>query len=191
MDIDKKDEFERELFLRWQVAGHEVIPERVTFRHKTYKKDFPKGTKVCVEGVPIYNYDKPVLVEDILPERADLCLDADANVVSQEEFERRYKAWLSWFPFVEGSDPTCEPIQGVLKYLKDVPDSFSESPGMIEVNFNARIPAPEKTHTYNPVTDELIPIQKNQEQMTAVLADMTEVLSKLKRGPGRPPKEAA
>lgn len=176
---------DQELFVKWTAAGHEVISERGLFRHKSFKKAFPRDAVVKVDGAPLMNYGKPVKIADLLPERADLALDADGNVVSQEEFGRRYLQWLGWFSFVEGSDITAEPVPGVLDYLIRVPDRFSESPGFVDVNYDARVPAPEKTHEYDAATDRLIPIVEKQGKALEFL------LEKATRGPGRPRKDEA
>lgn len=173
-------------------AGHEPIQERDSFRHKTYRKDFSRGTKVTRDGIPLVargSVDRCILTTDmLLPEHADLALDEEGSVVSQDEFTRRYREYRRWYPMVEGSDPTCEPVPGVLDFLMSVPDRWTESPGMVDAGFDPYIPAPEKTHTYDPIQDKLVPIMENQntlgEAIKVLLQDRNE-----KRGPGRPPND--
>ena len=171
--------------LRWQVAGHEVIYDRNTFRHKAYRKDFAPGTLVKVDGVPVITAGGKVLcTDDIFPERGDLCLDMDANIVPQHEFERRYKAFLEWFTWIESTDLLVEPVPDVAQYVSMTYDTFSESRGFVPIGFDARKKAEgDATHRYDPIEDKMVEIAETQKVMAEVLKAMTE-----KRGPGRPPK---
>lgn len=171
--------------LRWQVAGHEVIYDRNTFRHKAYRKDFPAGTLVKIQGVPFITVAGKVLcTDDIFPERGDLALDSDANIIPQHEFARRYREFLEWFSWIESTDLLVEPVPGVEEYISMTYDSFSESRGYVPIGFDAR-KKPEQiaTHKYDPSSDKLVEIAHTQEVMADVLKMLVE-----KRGPGRPPK---
>lgn len=175
--------------LRWQVAGHEVIYDRNTFRHKAYRKDFPKGTVVKIEGVPFITAGGKILkTEDIFPERGDLCLDMDANIIPQHEFARRYREFLEWYSWIESTDLLVEPVPGVADYISMTYDSFSESRGFIPIGFDARKPAEAvATHRYDPNTDKLVEIAETQATMTDALKFLLEK-NLNKPGPGRPRK---
>ena len=193
IQFDTSDDWQR-LVMKWTAAGHEVIHERGTFRHKAYRKNLDPNTPVKIDGVQfITSHGHALTYGDILPERADLALDIDCNVLPQHEFENRYLEYLNWFDFGEGSDPKAEYIPHVTKYISQTPDVFSESPGMVEIGFDARKPAPdvERTHLYNPVTDEMVEVQKKQgEALETTLAAVKQLLeSPPKRGPGRPRKD--
>lgn len=191
---DKPASLNDELFQKFAMkvitAGHEVIPERSTFRHKGYRKDFAKGTIVKIEGCPyITEFGAVLKTDDIFPERADLCLDVDGNLVSQQEFQRRYIEHLSWFDRPEGSEVELEPIPNVTEYVSKTYDVFNESGSMVTIGYDARKPAETvPTHQYDPRKDELVEIQETQKMMADILAKLAEQPER--RGPGRPPKEA-
>jgi len=175
--------------LRWQVAGHEVIYDRNTFRHKAYRKDFPKGTVVKIEGVPfITSGGKALKTDDIFPERGDLCLDMDANILPQHEFEKRYREFLEWYTWIESTDLLVEPIPSVGDYVSMTYDSFSESRGFVPVGFDARKPAEEiSTRRYDPISDKLVDMAETQATMGDALKFLLEK-NLNKPGPGRPRK---
>ena len=189
----------QKLVMKWTAAGHEVLHDRGTFRHKAFKKDLPRDLVIRREGgLPfITHHDHELHAGDVLPERADLALDAEGNVLPQHIFEKRYLEFLNWFDFVEGSDPKAEPIPNVEQYISLTYDMFSESNGMVEIGFDAHKPAPEeRTHMYNPQNDELIEIVKGQgDALDTTLAAVKRLLEDkppeepIKRGPGRPRKE--
>lgn len=172
-------------------AGHEVVPERNCFRHKSYRKDFAPGTIVKVEGVPFITPFGAVLkTDDIFPERADLCLDGDANLVSQKTFETRYLDYLSWFDRPEGSEVELEPIPDVTDFISKTYDIFSESGTFITIGYDAKKPAEAApTHQYDPREDRMVEIEGTQKQIVDILAQLA-AQSEPRRGPGRPPKEA-
>lgn len=171
-------------------AGHEVVTERACFRHKGYRKDFPKGTLIKIEGVPyITEFGAILRTDDVFPERADLCLDIDGNVVSQQEFERRYLDYLGWFGRPEGSEVELEPIPSVTDFLSKTYDVFGESGSMVTIGYDAKKPAETvPTHQYDPRNDKMVEIEANQKMMVEILAKLAEQSER--RGPGRPPKEA-
>jgi len=178
-------------------AGHEPIHERQTFRHRLFKKNLKPDHQVrLANGEPLVSHGHNVVVGDMLPERADLCLDEDGRLVSQGEFDDRYMEMLKWYDLVEGSDPKAEYIPNVKAYALKVPDRFSESPGMVDIGYDARKPAPdvEKTHYYDAKNDEMVEIMKEQgAALETTLEAVRNLLeeSKNKRGPGRPRKDAA
>lgn len=175
--------------IRWQTAGHEVMHERNTFRHRAYRKDFAPDAVVKVDGIPLILNGSVVKVSELFPERADLALDMDGNLLQQHEFSRRYVDWLQWFTWHEATDITAEPVPDVLDFINRTRDIFNESGGMIPIHFDARKPAEDvPTHRYDPNSDKLIEIAETQ----ATLAEGVKFLLEQnlnKRGPGRPPKE--
>jgi len=195
-DFDTNDDMQK-LYNKWQAAGHEVIYERAAFRHAGFKKDFEPDTVVRIGDAPILMRadGQPLKVSECLPERADLALDMDGKLLPQHEFEKRYLEYLDWFSFIEGSDPKAEPIPHVENYIKMVPDTFSESNGLVEAHFDARKPPEEeRTHHYDPIADKEVEIQR--ETNTVLMESIKELLAERKnapeepkkRGPGRPPK---
>lgn len=151
-------------FMRWQAAGHTVIFERGTFRHKVHKKDFPPDKVIMRNGIPfVTSVGHTLTIGDVFPERADLCLDLDGNVVSQDEFTRRYKEFLRWFPWNESVELDAEPIPGVETWLSETYDTFSDSGGFVEIGYDAnKKPETVRTHLYDPIKDELVEIIKSQ-----------------------------
>lgn len=212
-DYDTDAEWQK-LVITWQAAGHEVIHERGTFRHKTYRKDFPPETVIRKrDGMPYLTNHKDengelhtLLTGEVLPERADMCLDEKGRMIDQHEFEKRYiNDFLSWFKWVEQSEIEAEPIPNAERWICMIPDPFSESPGMVEVGFDAHRPADmERTHKYDPQRDELVEIMKvDREAQTITLKAVQQLLETQaakddarkvepqKRGPGRPRKEGS
>jgi hypothetical protein len=199
MDFDT-DQAWQSLSLKWQAAGHTVIHERATFRHKAYKKELDPDTIIMRDGAPfITNHGHTLTFKDLMPERADLCLDMDGNMLPQHEFEKRYMEFMNWFDFIEGSDPGAEHIPNAERWICQTPDTFSESPGMVEIGFDARKPAKEEaTHQYDPVNDKMIEIMKaNSEKADLTMEAVRHLLEDKepntaevpkRRGPGRPRK---
>ncbi len=207
MDMTPQEEFEN-FAIRLQAAGHEVIPERFAFRHRDFKKDWPDDMVICVregmEKVPLLNsFGQSVKVSEILPERADLCLDGEGCVLSPEDFRKRYIQYISvTAPDFSGFDLNSEPIPDPTRWVLQIVDPFSESSGAVEVGYDARKPAEEeRTHDYDPERDQLVEriAAKQDEQSEAVATALTalkDIMEKQKneppkRGPGRPPKNAA
>ena len=184
------DEEYQKLMLKWLAGGHEILADRRLYRHRSYKKDFPKGTVIKVDGVPLITpFGNTVTTDQILPERGDLCLDDEANVLDERTFAVRYKAWLKWFTMVENTDIDCEPIPDPAEWVTQTFDEFGESGGFVTIGYDARkkteyIP----THQYDPRTDEMVEIKETQRMMAQILARLADEPEK--RGPGRPPKAA-
>lgn len=185
------DELFQKFAMKVLTAGHEVIPERNCYRHKGYRKEFDRDAIVKIDGVPfITEFGAVLKVKDIFPERADLCLDIDANLVSQQEFERRYIEYLAWFDRPEGSEVELEPIPCVTDFIAKTYDVYSESGSMVTIGYDARKPAETvPTHQYDPRNDKMVEIEATQQKVVEILARLTEQAER--RGPGRPPKEAA
>jgi hypothetical protein len=182
------DEDYQKLVMKWMAAGHEVIHERRVFRHRTYKKDFPSDQVIKRNGIPfITDCGHKLTFGDVFPERADLALDMNGCVVSQEVFTTRYKEYLGWFQFTENSDLDAEFIPDVNDYLSQTYDTFSDSKGFVQIGYDARKPAEiEATHLYDPRNDQMVEITKNQELTAQVLQSMLDKLTQPdKNGPKR------
>jgi len=205
-DFDTSEEWQK-LTMKWMAAGHEVIHARGTFRHKAYRQEFEPDQIIFRErGVPFITHSgKTLRVGDVYPERADVCLNMDAIMLPQHEFEKRYIEVLNWYNFVEGSDPKSEPIPNINRYISHIKDPFSESPGPVEIGFDAHKPAEaDPTHHYDSDKDKMVEIVKQQGEaanltMEAVKQLLEERLERdtapdpsnepAKRGPGRPRKD--
>ena len=176
--------FDPEIATRLSAAGHEIIPGRRTYRHRDYRHRLNADQGIFVEeDVPMRDYNgEPVKVGMLLPERIDLACDEKGIIVSQAEFERR------WLEFIENTmlygDPGSEPIPDVLKFIRMVPDRFSEGPGVIEVGYDARKPAEDDSVQ---VKESDASVEKD-EMLVQVLQGLVEKQNEPKRGPGRPPK---
>jgi hypothetical protein len=194
-DFDTSDDYQK-LVMRWMAAGHEVVHERATFRHKAYKKEFEPDTPVKMDGAQMIMSNGHALVAgDILPERADLALDMDGNVLPQHEFEKRYMEFLNWFTMVEGSDTGSEYIPNGSHWITQMPDPFSESPGMVEIGFDARKPAEaERTHMWDEANDKMVEVMQTQSEgietaLSAVKKLLETPAPEPKNKGGRPRKE--
>lgn len=75
----------------------------------------------------------------MLPERADLALDEQGRLLNQAEFRANWQVFLDAFVYVEGSDTGFEPVPNVVNFVKETPDIYSESPGMIEIGFDPKL----------------------------------------------------
>lgn len=189
--VDTNEENQK-LFLRWTAAGHEVIHDRMVFRHKMMRKDIDQHAVVKFkDGSPVISHGKPVLVRDVLPERQDIALDMDGKLFGEDEFARRYKEYIRWFQYVEGTDIDVEFIPDPLDYVLATPDKFSESGGFVQINFDAKRPAPaEATHKYDPIADEMVEIKQIQATTVKALEELLRQATE-RRGPGRPRKEVS
>jgi hypothetical protein len=173
--LDMDQDYQK-FVMKVMAGGHELVPERRLYRHKSYRKDFPKGTPIKVDGVQYITHFGVALTTDmVLPERADLCLDSDGNLVSQQTFTARFREWLRWFEMPEGSDIESEFIPDVHEYVASVPDTFGESRGFIEVGYDATKPAETvPTHKYDPRTDEMVEIKETQKMIAETLAQLAK-----------------
>ena len=131
---------------KWLRYGHEPVYERGTVRLREFKKTLPADREVTVfdkkneRWVPLMlSCGRPLKCGEVLPERADLALDDEGRLLSQGEFEQRYMQYLSTFSYTEGSEIGLEPIPFVVNYVKETPDRFSESRGMIEIGFDPKL----------------------------------------------------
>ena len=185
--------FDPEIARRLQAAGHEIIPARRTYRHAGFKQDFHPDTIVGVRGpdgtkTPLLNsFGGQITVGEILPERADLALDETGCIVPQSLFEERWVAFLDNTMLY--GDPKMEPIPDVEKWVRMIPDKFSEGPGYIEVGFDAQKPAEmEATHVYDPGKNEIIDKLNEQGETQVVVAEAIKTLLEERKKPGRPRK---
>lgn len=181
LDMDKDYQ---KLVMRWTAAGHDIMHDRRVFRHRVYKKDFPADTIIKVEGVPLVCEGGTVKIGDVFPERADLALDMNANVVSQDIFTKRFREYLGWFQFTEQTDIDAEFVPDVIDYLTQTWDTFSDSNGFVRINYDGNKPAEaELTHHYDPRNDTFVEIVKNQEMTAQVLQEMLDRLTQPKEAP--------
>lgn len=127
----------------WQMNRHEPVYERGTVRLAEYRKTFPDDARVMVrdkgthELVPFtLRSGRPLFIRECLPERADLCLDADGVLLEQHEFRERYIVFLSSYLTPPNFDVSAEPIPNVAAYLNRKPDEWSESSGMVEIDYD-------------------------------------------------------
>lgn len=188
MDMDKDYQ---KLIMRWMSMGHEIIHERRLYRHKVYRKDFAPDRVITLDGLPLMSFGETVKFGDLLPERADLCLDMNGAVVDAQTFTTRYKDYLRGFDFPEMADLDAEFVPDVKDYILATPDKFSDSRGFVPIHYDARKKPDEvRTHLYDPNNDQMIEIAKNQQITAEVLQAMLEqIATPEKRGPGRPRKE--
>ena len=197
-----KDSFDRDT-LRLQSAGHEIIRERNTYRHRDLKQGFDAGTVVRVKNedgdfVPLLGHDgSEVKTEQILPERGDVALDEFARVLPRHEFEDRYKAWFEVGLPEEARDHTdlnSIPIPDPARWVKQIVDPFSESRGPVEIGYDARKPAEQEVQKFENVSaDDDERMERIEDTLTQALEGMTSAVERLtppKRGPGRPPKDS-
>lgn len=133
-------QIDRENFERWTMnpGVYAFVPERATMRLREYMKDFDEETVVTVEGVPLLlpSSGRPLRACEALPERADLALNADGSLVSSAEFTERYKKWLTGHKMPEGTNVDYEPIPNPAYYVRQIPDAYSESNGLMEIAFD-------------------------------------------------------
>ena len=196
-EMTPNEEF-AERAVRLQSAGHDIVWERSTFRHRDFKKDLDPETPITVreggERVPLLtNYGAAVTASMILPEKLDLAVDADGVLFSQEEFEKRYRAFIM-VTLPDFCDLQNEPVPNASVWLLKIEDPFGESRGSVSIGFDANKPAEnEVTHLYNPENDQLLErMATNQaeqgEALATAMKGVEALLEKATRGPGRPPK---
>lgn len=171
---------------KWQRLGHEPIWERGTVRLRELRHQVPANQPVQVldkasgEYRPlILSCGRPLLCGEVLPERADLALDNEGRLLSQADFEARYEKYLSAFSYPDGSDINFEPVPNVVNYVKEHPDPYSESRGMIEIGFDPKLNEdfkPKARFGPNGETEEewLKESQKNTTDIAAALRTLSE-----------------
>ena len=128
------------------MEGNEPIYARGTVRLARFKKTFPSDLAATVFDKEAESYapliltcGRPLLCSEILPERADLALDEKGHVLSQGEFEQNYKAYLDAFSYPDGTDTNFEPVPNVIHFIKETPDPYGESRGMVEIGWDAQV----------------------------------------------------
>jgi len=171
---------------RWQRNGHEPIWQRGTVRLSDLRHDVPKNQPVLVldkesgEYVPLMlACGRPLLCGEVLPERADLALDKEGRLLSQAEFEANYEKYLDSFSYPDGSDPNFEPVPNVVRFIKETPDPYGESRGMVEIGFDPHLERefkPSARFGPNGETEEewLRESQKNSGDIAAALKVLSE-----------------
>ena len=132
--------------MAWMQEGHEPVRARGTVRLAQYKQTFPKNLPVTVRDAETGEYrplmlscGRALMCHEVLPERADLGLDSDGHLLSQADFEARYGDYLSTFPYPYGSEINAEPVPNVVAWIKEMPDPFGESKGMVEIGFDPKL----------------------------------------------------
>lgn len=139
-------EMMREQRENWMLMGAEPVIERGTVRLRQFKKSLPADMPVMVrdadsgERVPfLLRSGQPLLCGDILPERADLALNEDGTLLHQHEFEPRYAQYLDAFRYAEGSEIILEPVPNVARYVNAKHDTWSESGGYVEIDYDPKL----------------------------------------------------
>lgn len=220
LDFDRQKDWQN-LVNRWNAAGHTIVYERGTYRHKAYIKEFPPETVIQRDmdgkSIPYLTSTGHTLTYgDVLPERADLCLDQEAKMVPKHVFEKRYEEFIKWFNYIQGAELDSVYVPDHDKWISQIPDPFSESPGSVEAGWDARKPAPpesERTERYDPRLDKMIEIQQEDRKRSDLTTEAlvkfleeskstpqteiavvtpvaaTEPEPPKRRGPGRPRKE--
>lgn len=187
----------------WMQEGHEPVRGRGTVRLYQFKKSLPKGLEVTVLDRDSGQYrplmlscGRPLLCSEVLPERADLALDEEGHLLSQADFEARYGEYLSAFPFPYGSEINSEPVPNVVAWVKETPDPYGESKGMIEIGFDPKLNEdfkPKARFGPNGETEEewLKESQKNSNDVASALkvlaANQTALTEFLMRQAGETP----
>lgn len=209
---------------RWEAMQCEIT-ERGTPRLPHYKKDF-RGSDLEVkirdertgEKVPfLLRSGRPLKASECLPDHADLCLDEEACLVSQDTFERRYAEYLQSYVMPSDADPHFEPVPNVQRFLNQKPDIHTASAGMVEIDFEPGDPSEFKPLNYVDAEGNSIPVEEyearesardaREERLEAILVHLAEaqigkdqivgvsgenvevpVEQPKKRGPGRPRK---
>tara|TARA_R100000808_G_scaffold24467_1_gene56428 strand:+ start:6981 stop:7793 length:813 start_codon:yes stop_codon:yes gene_type:complete len=146
MSIQQAQMIHQKQLQKWQMNGHEPVYERGSVRLANFKKSLPDDLEVTVldpatnDYVPfILTCGRALKCGEVLPERADLALDEKGRLRSQAEFEQAYSVFLDAFVYVEGSDTGFEPVPNVVDFVRQTPDTFSESSGMIEIGFDPKL----------------------------------------------------
>lgn len=140
--VKDTEQINREQVEAWMLSpDHEIVPERGLCRLLKYKKDFGPDVTVKVDGAPLIlaSAGRPLMAHEVLPERGDLALDEDGNVLPQAAFTSRFQEWLGSFIFPEDTTLAAEPVPNVIAYVTATPDEFSESPGYVEIGYDPKL----------------------------------------------------
>ena len=138
-----------ELLKKWQMMGAEPVFARGTCRLVEFRKTFSSEVPVTVLDKATMSYKPlilsdgaPLMAHEVLPERADLALDEDGHLLAQGEFSQNYERYLDSFIYPAGSNPRDEPVPNVVHFVKEMPDPYTESSGMIEIRFDPKLDQP-------------------------------------------------
>ena len=138
-----------ELLKKWQMMGAEPVFARGTCRLVQFRKTFSREVPVTVLDKATMSYKPlilsdgaPLMAHEVLPERADLALDEDGHLLAQGEFSQNYERYLDSFIYPAGSNPRDEPVPNVVHFVKEMPDPYTESSGMIEIRFDPKLDQP-------------------------------------------------
>lgn len=203
MSLQQAQQIHNKQLQKWQRFGHEPVFERGTVRLAGLKKTLPPDLEVTVldpatnEYVPfILTCGRPLLCGEVLPERADLALDEQGRLLNQAEFRARYEVYLDAFVYVEGSDTGFEPVPNVVNFVKETPDIYSESPGMIEIGFDPKLNEEFKPRQkYGPdgqSEEEYLRDREDRSDIAAALksiADTQRILAEKMQSLEAPPEE--
>jgi hypothetical protein len=158
--MDEATQLSEENFKRWQShpEKYEIVHQLGVPRLREYMKNFDdEEVFVKKDGVPVIMKasGRALRACDCLPYKADLCLDADGNLIDQGQFTERYTRWLESFVYPEGHEVGLSYIPNCLDWLSRVPDSFSESNGPVEIYFDPQLDKEwEPRHNIDPRTGE-------------------------------------
>ena len=181
MSIQQAQQIHQRQLQKWQMNGHEPVYERGSVRLANFKKSLPGDLEVTVLDPATNDYvpfmltcGRALKCGEVLPERADLALDEKGRLRSQAEFEQAYSVFLDAFGYVEGSDTGVEPVPNVVEFVRQTPDTFSESSGMIEIGFD-----PKLDEEFKPQR-RYGPDGQSEEEYQQEQADRTDIASALK-----------
>lgn len=138
---------------KWQLMGAEPVFARGTVRLPELKKSFGNDVPVTVLDRETMAYKPlilsdggPLMAHEVLPERADLALDKDGHLLNQGDFSQNYEKYLDSFIYPQGSNPRDEPVPNVVNFVKEAPDPYTESSGMVEIRFDPKLDQPFRPH---------------------------------------------
>lgn len=138
---------------KWQLMGAEPVFARGTVRLDGLKKSFGRDVPVTVLDKETMAYKPlvlsdggPLMAHEVLPERADLALDKDGHLLNQGDFSQNYEKYLDSFIYPQGSNPRDEHVPNVVHFVKEMPDPYTESSGMVEIRFDPKLDQPFRPH---------------------------------------------
>lgn len=127
---------------RWQHLRCEVT-DRGTPRLAQFRKTFSPETDVTVRDPETGTYGPFLLrggrvlrAAECLPERADLALNEQGQLLDQATFEQRYREYLDTFVMPADSNPHFEPVPKVDDYINAKPDTWTASRAYVEIDFD-------------------------------------------------------
>lgn len=128
---------------KWDMLGATPVWERGTVRLPQFRKSFDASTEVMVRNADTgvlepfkLKSGRTLMASEVMPERADLALTESGEVLGQRDFEANYEVYLEAFVMPKGFDRSAEPIPNVLRFINAKPDSWGESRGTVEIDFD-------------------------------------------------------